>query len=145
MKIRLLNLTALLIPGLAMAGDISPVVGHYRYQDYAATLADGRVIKLQDMGATDAFLDISEDGVITLRMTMATGNPVVQSAKVLDAHFVNGKGYWVAKWPDMTYPVRANVTLVGELLTSDSRFDDKSDPLRYGSAEHAVLKRVASK
>jgi hypothetical protein len=145
MKIRPLTLAALLVSGLATAGDISPVVGHYRYQDYAATLADGRVIKLQDMGATDAFLDISEDGVITLRMTMVTGNPVVQSAKVLEAHFVSGKGYWVAKWPDMTYPVRANVTLIGELLTSDSRFEDKSDPLRYGSTEHAVLKRVASK
>lgn len=143
MKIRLLNLTALLISGLAMAGDISSVAGHYRYEDYAATLADGRVIKLQDMGATDAFLDISEDGVITLRMTMTTGNPVVQSAKVLEAHFVSGKGYWVAKWPDMTYPVRANVTLVGELLTCDSRFDDKSDPLRYGSTEHAVLRKVS--
>jgi hypothetical protein len=145
MKIRLLNITALLISGLAMAGDISSVAGHYRYEDYAATLADGRVIKLQDMGATDAFLDISEDGVITLRMTMTTGNPVVQSAKVLEAHFVSGKGYWVAKWPDMTYPVRANVTLVGELLTSDSRFDDKSDPLRYGSTEHAVLRKVSGK
>jgi len=145
MKIRLLTLVVLLISGLAAAGDISPVVGHYRYQDYAATLADGRVIKLQDMGATDAFLDVSEDGVITLRMTMAVGNPIVQSAKVLEAHFASGKGYWVAKWPDMTYPVRAGVTLVGELLTSDSRFDDKSDPLRYGSTEHAVLLRVAAK
>jgi hypothetical protein len=145
MKVYFLGLVGLLACGVVAAGDISPVVGHYRYQDYAATLADGRVIKLQDMGATDAFLDISEDGTITLRMTMTTGNPVVQSANVLEAHFVGGKGYWVAKWPDMTYPVRANVTLVGELLTSDSRFDDKSDPLRYGSAEHAVLKRVASK
>jgi hypothetical protein len=132
MKISFLGLVALLACGVAAAGDISPVVGHYRYQDYAATLADGRVIKLQDMGATDAFLDISEDGVITLRMTMVTGNPIVQSAKVLEAHFISGKGYWVAKWPDMTYPVRADVTLIGELLTSDSRFDDKSDPLRYG-------------
>jgi hypothetical protein len=60
MNIRLLSLAALFISGLATAGDISPVVGHYRYKDYAATLADGRVIKLQDMGATDAFLDISE-------------------------------------------------------------------------------------
>jgi hypothetical protein len=145
MKIYCIGLIAILVSGIAIAGDISPVVGHYRYQEYAATLADGRVIKLQDMGATDAFLDISEDGVITLRMTMATGNPIVQSANVLEAHFVGGKGYWVAKWPDMTYPVRANVTLVGELLTSDSRFDDKSDPLRYGSAEHAVLKRVSTK
>src|ERR1700685_1863754 len=92
MKIRLLSLAALLISGLATAGDISPVVGHYRYKDYAATLADGRVIKLQDMGATDAFLDISEDGVITLRMTMAAGNSVVQSAKVLEGHFDAGKG-----------------------------------------------------
>jgi hypothetical protein len=145
MKIRLLTLAALLISGLAMAGDISPVVGHYRYQDYAATLADGRVIKLQDMGATDAFLDISEDGVITLRMTMAAGNPIVQSAKVLEAHFVKGKGYWVAQWPDMKGPVRADVTLVGELLTSDSRFDDKSDTLRYGSVEHAVLRKRSGK
>jgi hypothetical protein len=145
MKIYCVGLIAMLAGGLATAGDISPVVGHYRYQDYAATLADGRVIKLQDMGATDAFLDISEDGVITLRMTMAAGNPIVQSAKVLEAHFISGKGYWVAKWPDMTGPVRAEVTLVGEVLTSDSRFDDKSDTLRYGSTEHAVLKRVASK
>jgi hypothetical protein len=145
MNIRLLSLAALFISGLATAGDISPVVGHYRYKDYAATLADGRVMKLQDLGATDAFLDISEDGTITLRMTMATGGPIVQSAKVLEAHFVSGKGYWVAKWPDMTYPVRAEVTLVAELLTSDSRFDDKSDPLRYGTTEHAVLRRIDSK
>jgi hypothetical protein len=145
MKNYFLGLVALLACGGVAAGDISPVVGHYRYQDYAATLADGRVIKLQDMGATDAFLDISEDGMITLRMTMTTGNPVVQSAQVLEAHFVGGKGYWVAKWPDMRYPVRANVTLVGELLTSDSRFDDKSDPLRYGSTEHAVLRKVSGK
>lgn len=145
MKTHFMGLVALLACGVVVAGDISPVVGHYRYQDYAATLADGRVLKLQDLGATDAFLDISEDGVITLRMTMTAGNPIVQSAKVLEAHFVGGKGYWVAQWPDMTYAVRANVTLLDGVLTSDSRFDDKSDPQRYGSTEHAVLKRVASK
>jgi hypothetical protein len=128
MKIYFLGLVGLLACAATAAGDISEVVGHYRYQDYAATLADGRVIKLQDMGATDAFLDISEDAVITLRMTMTTGNPIVQSAKVLEAHFVSGKGYWVAKWPDMTYPVRANVTLVGELLTSDSRRMARPEP-----------------
>jgi hypothetical protein len=145
MKIYVVGLIVVLAGSVASAGDLSPVVGHYRYQDYAATLADGRVIKLQDMGATDAFLDVSEDGTITLRMTMAVGNPIVQSAKVLEAHFVSGKGYWVAQWPDMTYPVRANVTLVGGVLTSDSRFDDRSDPLRYGSTERAVLRRVDAK
>jgi hypothetical protein len=45
----------------------------------------------------------------------------------------------------MKGPARANVTLDGEVLTSDNRFDDKSDPLRYGSTEHAVLKRVGGK
>jgi hypothetical protein len=145
MKIYVVGLIVVLACGVAPAAEISPVVGHYRYQDYAATLADGRVIKLQDMGATDAFLDISEDGTITLRMRMAAGNPIVQSAKVLEAHFVSGKGYWVAQWPDMKYPVRADVTLVGDLLTSDSRFDDRSDPLRFGSTEHAVLRRVDAK
>ena len=145
MKKYAVALVILLIAGVAAAGELSPVVGHYRYQDYAATLPDGRVLKLQDLGAKDAFLDISEDGTITLRMTMLTGNPVVQSAKVLEAHFAQGKGYWVAQWPDMKGPVRANVTLVGGVLTSDSKFDDKSDPLRYGSTEHAVLKRVDGK
>ena len=141
----LVGLMAILMSGAVAAGDLSAVAGHYRYQDYAATLPDGRVLKLQDLGAKDAILDISEDGTITLRMTMVAGNPVVQSAKVLEAHFTQGKGYWVAQWPDMKGPVRANVTLVGEVLTSDSKFDDKSDPLRYGSTEHAVLKRVAGK
>jgi hypothetical protein len=145
LKIYLIALAGIILSGVAAAGDLSAVAGHYRYQDYAATLPDGRVLKLEDLGAKDAFLDISEDGTITLRMTMLTGNPVVQSAKVLEAHFVQGRGYWVAQWPDMRGPVRANVTLVGEVLTSDSKFDDKSDPLRYGSTEHAVLMRVSGK
>ena len=145
MKAYIVAFVTCLISSVAAAGDLSAVAGHYRYQDYSATLPDGRVLKLQDLGAKDAFLDISEDGTITLRMTMLTGNPVVQSAKVLEAHFAQGKGYWVAQWPDMKGPVRANVTIVGEVLTSDSKFDDKSDPLRYGSTEHAVLRRVSGK
>ncbi|MEA3161254.1 MAG: hypothetical protein QOD95_2802 [Gammaproteobacteria bacterium] len=145
MKPYLVAFVTCFVSGVVAAGDLSAVAGHYRYQDYAATLPDGRVLKLQDMGAKDAYLEISEDGTITLRMTMLTGSPVVQSAKVLEAHFAQGKGYWVAQWPDMKGPVRANVTLVGEVLTSDSKFDDRSDPLRYGSTEHAVLKRVSGK
>jgi len=93
MKAYIVAFVTCLISSVAAAGDLSAVAGHYRYQDYAATLPDGRVLKLQDLGAKDAFLDISEDGTITLRMTMLTGNPVVQSAKVLEAHFAQGKGY----------------------------------------------------
>jgi hypothetical protein len=39
--------------------------------------------------------------------------------------------------------VRANVTLVGDVLTGGTRFDNKAGP-QYGSSEHAVLKRVAN-
>jgi hypothetical protein len=44
----------------------------------------------------------------------------------------------------MKSPVRANVTLVGDVLTSDTRFDNRAEP-QFGSSEHAVLKRVGGK
>jgi hypothetical protein len=136
-----LALTMFLISAGASAGDLSAVAGHYRYEQYAVTLPDGRVLQLKDLGASEAFLDISDRG-ITLRMNMLAGNSVTQSAKILEAHFTNGKGYWLAQWPDMKSPVRANITLVGDVLTSDTRFDNRAD-LQFGSNEHALLKRVS--
>jgi hypothetical protein len=62
----------------------------------------------------------------------------------VEAHFNKGAGYWKAQWPDMKGPVRANITLVGDVLTSDTRFDNQADA-QYGSSEHAVLKRVSDK
>ncbi len=44
MKIYFVGLIALHMCGAATAGDLSAVVHHYHYQDYTATLADGRVI-----------------------------------------------------------------------------------------------------
>jgi hypothetical protein len=102
----------------------------------------GRVLQLKDMGATDAFLDISAEGTITLRMVMRAGNPVVETAKVLASHIVQGNGYWVAQWPDMHGPVKAQVTLAAGVLTSDTHFDDRADPDRFGSVEHAVMRLV---
>jgi hypothetical protein len=143
MKMTFLASAALLLSGVGMAGDMSAVAGHYRYEQYAVTLPDGRVLHLKDLGASEAFLDISDAG-ITLRMTMLAGNALKQTAKVLDVHFDNGAGYWIAQWADMKSPVRANITLVGDVLTSDTQFDDRADP-QYGSHEHAVLKRVGGK
>jgi hypothetical protein len=128
--------------GLATAGDLSIVAGHYRYDEYTVTLPNGRVLGLSDLGAQDAFLDISEKGSITLRMTMKAGNTVTETAKVIDAHFTQGKGYWIAQWPDMTKPVKAQIAISGSTLTSDTSFDDRSDAERYGSVEHAVLRKV---
>jgi hypothetical protein len=143
MKIGLLTLLVLFAGGIASAGDLTQLAGHYRYEQYAVTLPDGRVLHLKDLGASDAFLDVSDVG-ITLRMTMLAGNTVTQSAKVLEAHCSKGEGYWIAQWPDMKGPVRANITLVGDVLTSDTKFDNRADP-QFGSSEHAVLKRVSGK
>jgi hypothetical protein len=97
-------------------------------------------LHLKDLGASEAFLDIS-DTEIKLRMTLNRGSDMTQAAKILEAHFDKGTGYWIAKWPDMKGPVRAKVTLVGDVLTSDTQFDNHADP-QFGSNEHAVLKRV---
>jgi hypothetical protein len=141
MKNYMAALTMILVSGVVPAGDLSALTGHYRYEQYAVTLPDGRVLQLKDLGAGEAFLDIS-DGGITLRMNMLAGNTVTQSAKILEAHFSNGKGYWLAQWPDMKGPVKANIALVGDMLTSDTRFDNQAE-LQFGSSEHAVLKRVS--
>jgi len=124
------------------AGQLSKLAGHYRYEQYSITLPNGRVLALKDLGATDAFLDIADTGTITLRMTMKAGNTVTETAKVMDVHVSQGKGYWVAQWPDMKTPVRAQITISGNTLTSDTNFDDRSDAERYGSVEHAVLRKL---
>jgi hypothetical protein len=141
MKFVLIALVGLILYGAASAADISAVAGHYRYEQYAVTLPDGRVVHLKDLGASEAFLDISDAG-ITLRMTMLAGQAVKQTAKVLEAHFDKGTGYWIAQWADMKSLVRANVTLVGDVLTSDTHFDNRADP-QFGSHEHAVLRKVS--
>src|ERR1700722_16533931 len=110
MKIVLIAFVGLILSGTGRAGELSAVVGHFRYEQYAVTLPSGRVLQLKDLGASEAFLDISESE-ITLRMTMTLGNTVTQSAKVLEAHFKKGVGYWKAQWPDMKATVRANITV----------------------------------
>jgi len=130
---------------LAAAADLSQVAGHYRYDRYIVKLPNGREVGLNDLGATEAFLDISAGGTITLRMRMRAGKSVTQTARVIEAHFSGPTGYWIAQWPDMTYPVRAEIRLApGGTLISDTHFTDRSDKPRFGSVEHAVLRRATS-
>lgn len=126
---------------LAAAADLSQVAGHYRYDRYSVKLPNGRELSLNDLGATEAFLDISEGGTITLRMSMRAGKTVTQTAHVIEAHFSGPSGFWIAQWPDMGYPVRAEIRLAGGTLISDTHFTDRSDTARFGSVEHAVLRR----
>jgi hypothetical protein len=76
-------------------------------------------------------------------MTTSAGNTVTETAKVLEAHVSRTEGYWIAQWPDMTYPVRAQIIFSKGLLVSTTHFRDKSDAQRFGSTEHAVLRKVA--
>jgi len=133
---------AVLVASVGFAADLSAVAGHYHYEQYVVSLPNGRHIGLQEMGATDAYLDIASNGTITLRMNMGTGRTVTETANVSKLEFAHGKGFWIAQWPDMSYSVRADITLVGGVLTSDTRFEDRSDPDRFGSVEHAVLEKV---
>src|SRR5262249_19493889 len=82
---------------LAAAADLSQVAGHYRYDTYSVRLPNGRDLSLNDLGATEAFLDISENGTIRLRMRMRTGKTVTQTAHVIEAHFSGPDGFWIAQ------------------------------------------------
>lgn len=130
---------------LADAGELSPVLGRYSYAEYAVTLPSGRVLRLRDINAASATLDITGSGTVTLRMTMSSGDVVVQTAQILEAHLVNGAGFWRAKWPDMNYAVRADITVKGDTLTTVTKFENPFDEQRYGSVERATLKKVAGK
>ena len=107
-----LGLIGFFVSGVVSARDLSAVAGHYRYEQYSVVLPEGRALQLKDFGATEAYLDISDAGSITLRMTMRAGNTVVQTAKALEAHISQGKGYWVAQCPDMKSPVKVQIMLV---------------------------------
>jgi hypothetical protein len=141
----LLAVMLVVVPALASAGELATIVGRYEYTDYAVTLPTGRVLHLGDLNATGGTLEVTDSGTVTLRLTMRSGEVVVQTARVLEAHFASGVGFWRAKWPDMTYAVRADITVKGDTLTTATRFDNPFDEQRFGSVERASLKKVAAK
>jgi hypothetical protein len=130
---------------VAGAGELATIAGRYSYADYAVTLPSGRVLKLGDLNATSGSLEVSDSDSITLRLTLSSGEVVVQTAHLLEAHFSNGAGYWRAKWPDMSYPVRTDITVKGNTLTTVTKFDNPFDEKRYGSVERASLRKVVAK
>ncbi|MGO9802869.1 MAG: hypothetical protein ACLPTM_00815 [Steroidobacteraceae bacterium] len=133
------------VPTAAGAGELATIAGRYSYADYAVALPSGRVLKLGDLNATSGSLEVSDSDSITLRLTLSSGEVVVQTAHLLEAHFSNGAGYWRAKWPDMSYPVRTDITVKGNTLTTVTKFDNPFDEKRYGSVERASLRKVVAK
>jgi hypothetical protein len=102
-------------------------------------------LQFKDLGAKSATLDISDAGTVTLRMVMVAGPEVVQTAKVVGAKVSPGGGYWLAQWPDMTYPVRAEFTVTGGRLSYEIRFDNRADAQRFGMTERATLVQISKK
>jgi hypothetical protein len=131
-------------PTLASGGELSTIAGRYSYGDYAVTLPTGRTLHLADLNASSGILEVSDSGSVTLRLTMRSGEVVVETARLLEAHFSNGTGYWRAKWPDMSYAVRTDITVKGDTLTTVTKFDNPFDEKRLGSVERASLKKVAA-
>lgn len=134
----LLLLSAL--AGAALPADPPGLAGHYRYVAYTVERPDGHSLKLADLGAIEATLDVSPT-TITLHMKMANGQSVDESARVVEWAVGPRGGHWLAQWPDMDYPVKAVIGVSGKGFTSETHFDNPKDPLRYGTTERAVLER----
>ncbi len=124
-----------------MAGDLSAISGRYSYARYSLTLADGRQLGLQDLGATRGVLDIDKS-TIELIMVMADGKVIRARARVLSAEVGANSGHWIAQWPDMSYPVRADFSYSKDAVDYTTKFQEPSDPQRYGSEERAHLERA---
>jgi hypothetical protein len=135
-------LALVFVSATASAGDLTAIAGHYTYTDYSVSLPSGRVMHLEDLGAVSATLDISESNSLTLRMVMRSGQVVTETAKIVEIHFANGSGYWLAQWPDMTYPVKALISVRGSTLSSVTKFEKASDSERFGSVENATLTKA---
>lgn len=138
----LLLVAVLLGPATAAADALDLIAGHYVYTEYQVSLPNGKILGLSDLGAREATLDVSAAGTITLRMKMSSGAVVTQTARVLETHVDNSIGYWVARWPDMSYPVRAQFRRSSATLTTETKFEDRADTERFGSVERATLRKT---
>ena len=124
------------------ASDISSIAGHYTYESYSFTLPTGQSASFKELGASGATLDIGHDMSIVLTMHMLDGTNPVAQAKILDFHLEQGSGYWIAKWPEMSYPVRADFSLAAGTVRYVIRFNNKDDTFRYGGSDQGVLRRL---
>ncbi len=135
----------LLISTLASAGDIDKIVGKYQYDQYRLWFRDGRVLSLANLGARSATLEIKSDDTLTLNMQMSDGKTIVETATIKQLKIKGNRGYMLAQWPNMNYPVKKNFTLGKNSIRYTIRFEDKSDTARFGSVEEAVLEKVSLK
>ena len=124
------------------AGDLSPIAGRYVYDQYQVTLPRGRTLGFKDLNARSADLDLRNDAKVVLYMKMLDGSVARTEARIIEAKVGAGKGYWLAQWPDMDYPVLANFKYHDDVLEYTIKFENPNDKLRYGSMEKATLRKT---
>jgi hypothetical protein len=141
--IRSLLITAICICSAPChAGDVDDLFGQYTYEEYSFKWPTGQTTGFKELGASGAILEINSDMSITLTMHMLDGTDHASRAEILELHLEGDTGYLVAKWPDMTYAVRKDFTLQGNILRYVIYFNEPRDSFRYGGIDQGVLRRM---
>jgi hypothetical protein len=136
----LLGLFLVFNAAVACASDLAKIAGKYTYEKYQVTLKDGRVLHFQDLAARGAIIEFRKDATIVMSMHMLDGNTITTNAHIKEIKINGNKGYWIAQWPDMNYPVRKDFSFHDGVFEYEIKFEKKEDRVRYGAVEHALLR-----
>lgn len=132
----------LLLPLIIHADDLSKIAGKYNYEQYQLALSNGKSLSMGDLGAKRITIEFNKDSSIIMEMNMLDGNVIKTNAIIKQTEINGNKGYWIAQWPDMNYPVRKDFSFHDDVFEYQIKFENKDDPIRYGSTEHAVLRKI---
>jgi hypothetical protein len=124
------------------ASDIEKIAGRYKYESYTIELPNGYKVGLEALGARSVEIEFRKDYSIVMFMAMLDGKVVESKATIKEIKIDNGKGYWLAQWPEMDYPVKKEFQFSGDTFEYYIKFENQHDTLRYGSVERAILKKI---
>ncbi|MFZ6681865.1 hypothetical protein [Undibacterium sp. Tian12W] len=128
--------------GWACAGDLDKITGKYNYEQYRLTMANGKTLSMSDIGAKSMSIEVKKDSTISMKMFMIDGKIIASDALIKEIKIDGNKGYWIAQWPEMNYPVKKLFSINGSQIEYDIKFENAQDLLRYGMHEHAVLRKT---
>ncbi|MFZ6709611.1 hypothetical protein [Undibacterium sp. TC9W] len=128
--------------GWACAGDLDKITGKYNYEQYRLTMANGKTLSMSDIGAKSITIEVKKDSTIAMKMFMIDGRTIASDALIKEIKINGNKGYWIAQWPEMNYPVKKLFSINGSQIEYDIKFENAQDLSRYGMHEHAVLRKT---
>jgi hypothetical protein len=128
--------------GAVSSAEIGAIAGRYVYDSYKATLRNGASLSLRQLGAKSATLEILPNMALKMEMKMLNGTSTITTAKILELSTSGSRGYFMAQWPDMKYPVKEEFTVIPSGLKYVIHFTNPADAMRYGGKEEATLKRI---